>query len=318
MDNNMKKVFECGIVPVIKINDADDAVNLGKALLKGGINVAEVTFRTNAAEAAIKNMAEALPDMLVGAGTVLTVDLAKKAVAAGAKFIVTPGFNVRVVEYCLENKILVLPGTSCPTDIETGLSYGLEVMKFFPAEASGGIKALKAMCAPYGMVKFMPTGGIDATNITDYLSFDKIVACGGSWMVKDDLISSKNFNEIARLSEEAVMKMHNFQFVHMGINMPSKDEAQSTTNKMKDLFGFARRETSAGFFAGAEIEIMNTIGLGQHGHIGLKTTNVARAIAYLKNKGVEVDYTTLRGTEENPTFIYLKESFGGFALHIMQ
>ncbi len=193
-----------GIVPVVVIDDADDALGLAEALIAGGLPVAEVTFRTDAAEEAIRRIAEAHPDMLIGAGTVLTIDQVKRAVGAGAKFIVSPGINPEVVDYCVKNNIPITPGTANPSNVETALSFGLDVVKFFPAEQAGGLAYIKAIAAPYVGMKFMPTGGINAKNVREYLECDSILACGGSWMVKKDLIASHNFEEITRLTAEAV------------------------------------------------------------------------------------------------------------------
>lgn len=204
----LEKIGALKLVPVVKIEKASDAVSLGEALMAGGLPVAEITFRTDAAEAAIANLSQHLPDMLIGAGTVLTIENVKKAVGAGAKFMVAPGFNPKVVDYCLENGILIVPGVNSPTQIEQGLERGLHVLKFFPAEASGGLKLLKAMAEPYGGVNFMPTGGIDAGNLREYLAFKRVVACGGSWFVKANLISEGRFDEIARLTREAVNLIH--------------------------------------------------------------------------------------------------------------
>ena len=319
MNQVQKTIFNCGIIPVIKLDDAADAKPLCQALLDGGIYVAEITFRTAAAEDSIRLVSESMPDVFVGAGTVINVELAKKAVAAGAKFIVTPGFNIPVVEYCLEHNIPIVPGTSCPTDIENGLGYGLEVLKFFPAEANGGLKALKAMAAPYGSVKFMPTGGIDASNLLSYLEFDKVLACGGSWMVRDDLVKAKNFAEITKLTREAVAKMHNFRFAHMAINHDNKEQAKAMAELFAHIFGFDARETSNGFFASDQIELMGLgdANEGKNGHIGIKTTNILRAIDYLERRGIAMDRTRFKGTPEKPTMMYLKESFGGFAVHIV-
>lgn len=204
MDHVLSRLGELRLVPVVKIERAEDALALGRALTAGGLPVAEITFRTDAAEAAIRNLTEHLPDMLVGAGTVLTVENVRRAVAVGARFIVAPGFNPRVVDYCQEQGIPVVPGVNAPTEIELGLERGLRLLKFFPAEASGGIKLLKAMAAPYGGVTFMPTGGITAANLRDYLALEMVVACGGTWMVETKLISDGRFDEIARLTRAAV------------------------------------------------------------------------------------------------------------------
>jgi 2-dehydro-3-deoxyphosphogluconate aldolase/(4S)-4-hydroxy-2-oxoglutarate aldolase len=205
MQDILNQIKNCGIIPVIKLDNPDDALPLCKALSDGGLNAAEITFRTDAAEESIRRVSTEMPDMLVGAGTVLNVETAKRAVSAGAKFLVSPGFTPAVVSYCIENNITIIPGICTPTDIETGLSHGLITLKFFPAEAAGGLKMLKAMAAPYTMVKFMPTGGIDEKNLTEYLSFKPVIACGGSWMVKDELIKNKDWAEITRLSKEAVL-----------------------------------------------------------------------------------------------------------------
>ena len=198
---------EYGVVPVVVLNDAKDALPLAKALVEGGLACAEVTFRTDAAEESIRLMSEAYPEMLVGAGTVLTIDQVDRAVKAGAKFIVSPGFDPEIVDYCLENNIPVFPGCVTPSEVAQAVERGLKVVKFFPAEQAGGIAMIKAMAAPYTMVKFMPTGGISTKNLADYLSCDKILCCGGSWMVKGDMIKAGEFDKICTMAKEAVAKV---------------------------------------------------------------------------------------------------------------
>ena len=204
MNEVLNKLHELGIVPVVVIDDAKDAIPLAKALIEGGLPCAEVTFRTAAAADAIKAIADNFPDMLVGAGTVLTTEQVDKAVAAGAKFIVSPGTNPKVVKYCVEKNIPITPGTCNPSDVEQALECGVNIVKFFPAEPAGGLKYIKAIAAPYVDVKFMPTGGINANNVRDYLAYNKIWACGGSWMVKGDLIKAGDFGKIKELTAEAV------------------------------------------------------------------------------------------------------------------
>jgi 2-dehydro-3-deoxyphosphogluconate aldolase/(4S)-4-hydroxy-2-oxoglutarate aldolase len=191
------------VVPVIALESAADAVPLAQALIAGGLPVAEVTFRTAAAEESIRAMAK-LGGMVLGAGTVLNVDTVKRAVDAGATYIVSPGINPKVVEYCVANKIPVTPGTVTPTEIEMALEFGLKVVKFFPAEVYGGLKAIKALSAPYTGLKFMPTGGVSPANLAEFLAFKQIHACGGSWMVAKDLIAAKDWGKITALSAEAV------------------------------------------------------------------------------------------------------------------
>jgi len=204
MNAVLEQIQKIGIVPVVVLDDAKDAEPLAKALCDGGLPCAEVTFRTEAAEECIRIMSEKFPEMLVGAGTVLTTEQVDRAVAAGAKFIVSPGLNHRIVKYCVEKGILITPGCANASDIEQALENGLEVVKFFPAEPAGGLPMIKALAAPYVGVKFMPTGGISAKNVRDYLAYDRIIACGGSWMVKNDLVKAGDFATITEMTKEAV------------------------------------------------------------------------------------------------------------------
>jgi 2-dehydro-3-deoxyphosphogluconate aldolase/(4S)-4-hydroxy-2-oxoglutarate aldolase len=204
MTQPLERLGELALVPVIEIQHADHAVRLGEALVAGGLPCAEITFRTAAAEEAIRRIASALPQVIVGAGTVLSVDQAQRAVAAGAQFIVSPGFNPRVVGWCLEHEVPVTPGVATPTEIDMALDKGLHILKFFPAETLGGVAMLKAIAAPYGGVKFIPTGGINPQNLADYLKLAMVYACGGSWLAPAKLISAGAFDEITRLTREAV------------------------------------------------------------------------------------------------------------------
>ncbi len=198
-----ERFYDYAVVPVVVLNDADDAVPLADALIKGGLPCAEVTFRTDAAEESIRRICESFPDMLVGAGTVLTTEQVERAYKAGAKFIVSPGFDPEIIDCCISIGLPVLPGCITPSEIAQAVKRGLKVVKFFPAEQSGGVAMIKAMAAPYSMVKFMPTGGISTKNLADYLSCDKILCCGGSWMVKEDLIRSGSFDKITDMTREA-------------------------------------------------------------------------------------------------------------------
>lgn len=198
-----QKFYELGVVPVVALERSEDALPLAKALREGGLPCAEVTFRTEAAAESIRLMVQEYPDMLVGAGTVLTTEQVDQAMEAGAKFIVSPGFDSEIVDYCLERKIPVFPGCITPSEVAQAVKRGLGVIKFFPAEPAGGLQMIKAIAAPYPMVKFMPTGGIGPENLAKYLSCDKIVCCGGSWMVKGELIKRGEFDRIKKLAEEA-------------------------------------------------------------------------------------------------------------------
>ena len=198
-----EQFYDYAVVPVVVLDDAEDAAPLAEALVKGGIPCAEVTFRTEAAEESIRIMSEKYPEMLVGAGTVLTTEQVDRAVAAGAKFIVSPGFDPEIVDYCMEKNIPVFPGCVSPSEVAQAVKRGLKVVKFFPAEQAGGLAMLKAMAAPYTMLRFMPTGGINTKNLKEYLGFSKILCCGGSWMVKGDMIKNKEFDKITEMTREA-------------------------------------------------------------------------------------------------------------------
>ena len=317
MNEIIKEIGKIGIVPVVKLDNAKDALPLAKALINGGLPCAEVTFRTDAAEEAISRISKAYPEMLVGAGTVLTTEQVDRAVAAGAKFIVTPGFNAKIVKYCVDRNIPITPGCPTSSDIEAAIELGLDVVKFFPAENLGGIKMIKALAAPYVGVKFMPTGGINAGNINNYLDCDKIVACGGSWMVKDTLINEGRFDDIERLTKEAVASMLGFKLAHVAVNCGDEKQAKAVADMFTKAFNFSQREIPVSYFCTDEIEVMKNSDRGTMGHIAIKTNYVDKAVAYLERQGIELDYDSVQYDENGKmNFIYLKEEFGGFAVHL--
>ncbi len=318
MNEVLTKFQKLGIIPVVKIDDAKDAEPLAKALCEGGLPVAEVTFRTAAAKEAIANMVKACPDMFVGAGTVLTTEQVDEAIEAGAKFIVSPGLNPKVVKYCQEKGITITPGTSSPTDIEMALELGLDAVKFFPAEASGGLAKIKAMAAPYVNMKFMPTGGINAKNLNSYLDFPKILACGGSWMVSDALINAGEFDKIRDLTREAVNTMLGFELKHVGINAASEGEADGVAGSFEKLFGFTKKVGNSSIFAGSAIEVMKTPYLGANGHIAIGTNYIERAVYHMELQGFEFDMDTAKYKDGKLTAVYLKGELGGFAVHLVQ
>ncbi|MFA5044274.1 MAG: bifunctional 4-hydroxy-2-oxoglutarate aldolase/2-dehydro-3-deoxy-phosphogluconate aldolase [Kiritimatiellia bacterium] len=319
MHDELKQIGDMGIVPVVKIDNAKDAVPLARALAAGGLPVAEITFRTAAAEEAIRNIAAGAPEVLLGAGTVLTVDQAERAIKAGARFIVTPGFSPTVVKFCAERGIPITPGIATPTEIQMALEHNLEVVKFFPADAFGGVKTLKALSAPFGAVKFIPTGGISAANLAEYIVFPKVLACGGSWMVKDELIKQGQFAEITRLTREAIDIMLGFDLAHIGVN--AKDAAMSLgiAKQLAEMFNQPLKEGNSSNFAGKGLEINKSQGLGAHGHIAIATNSIARACDWLARKGVAID---LNSAKKDPAgalvAVYLKDEIGGFAVHLLQ
>lgn len=204
MGEILTKLQQYGVLPVVVLDDAKDARGLAKALIEGGLPCAEVTFRTDAAEEAIQIISKEYPEMIVGAGTVLTIDQAKRAIDAGAKFIVSPGINEEVVKYVLSRNIPMIPGTCTPTDVDKAVTLGITDVKFFPAEVAGGVAMMKAIAAPYTNVNFIPSGGINQSNLKEYLSYNRILFCGGSWMVKKDLITNQEFDTIKELTKETV------------------------------------------------------------------------------------------------------------------
>ena len=198
------QITELGLIPVVVLDDAKDAKPLAEALCEGGLPCAEVTFRTDAAQDGIRIISEEYPDMLVGAGTVLTIDQVERAVWAGAKFIVSPGFDPEIVDYCLKKEIPVFPGCITPSGIAQAVKRGLRTVKFFPAAQSGGVGMINALAAPYVGLKFMPTGGVNPKNLSEYLSCKSVIACGGSWMVKGELVRAGEFDKIKEMTKEAV------------------------------------------------------------------------------------------------------------------
>ena len=317
MNPVLEKIGAIGIVPVIKIDDAKLAVPLARALVEGGLPVAEVTFRTDEAEEAIRLITKEVPEMLVGAGTVLTTAQVDRAVLAGAKFIVSPGLNPKVVQYCVDKGIPITPGTSNASDIEQALELGLEVVKFFPAGQLGGIATIKALAAPYTKVKFMPTGGVNAKNLNDYLAFPKVLACGGSWMVSADLINAGEFGKIREMTAEAVRTMLGFELAHVGINAENEEEALATAKFFGDAFGFAPKNGNSSVFAGTAVEVMKAGGPGKLGHIGIKTNYIDRAVRYMESRGYEFEPGKY-DEKGNLTAIYFKQEIAGFAVHLVQ
>jgi 2-dehydro-3-deoxyphosphogluconate aldolase/(4S)-4-hydroxy-2-oxoglutarate aldolase len=319
MNAVLTEISNIGIVPVVVLDNSQQALPLAKALYAGGIRCAEITFRTAAAKESIEVISKEMPEMIIGAGTVLTVEQVDEAVTAGSNFIVSPGLNPKVVKYCLNRGITIVPGCTTPSDVEVAIEFGLEVVKFFPAEAFGGISMIKAMAAPYANIKFMPTGGIDIKNLNTYLSFNKVIACGGSWMVNKELLKNGDYATVTKLSKEALFAILGFEVQHIGINMPDAVSACATADKFGDLFGFAKQESSGSFFASIGIEVMKKQFFGKNGHIAIRTNNITRAVYYLKRAGVIFNEETASyDVVGNLRSVYLKEEIGNFAVHLIQ
>lgn len=319
MSNCIERISKIGLVPVVKITNAEDVLPLANALYKGGIDTAEITFRSEHAEYAISEIHKQLPDMLLGAGTVLSVDQAKRAVEAGASYIVTPGFNHEVVKWCVEHDVPVLPGISSASELETALSYGLTTVKFFPAESSGGAKKIKDLSAPYQHVKFLPTGGIGLNNMHDYLALPSVLAIGGSFMLPDNLVQAKDWEGIEALAKKAVKTMLDYKLIHIGINHDSCEEAKQTADALCNMFNFTYYPKPKSHFAGVGFELLNQPGRGKHGHIGIYTPYPERALYHLEKIGVHgIEETITRNKKTHLiNFVYLDKEVAGFGIHLI-
>ena len=320
IDKSFIEQMECtGIIPVIKLEKTENAVHLAKALYEGGIRAAEVTFRAAGADKVISAMTKAYPDMLVGAGTVLTTEQVDASIKAGAKFCVAPGLNPKVVEHCLKKGVPFVPGIANGSQIEQAMELGLDFVKFFPAEQAGGVNYIKAISAPYFAMRFMPTGGVNENNLNTYLANPKVVCCGGSWIVPDNLVKAEDWAGITALCKAAVRKMLDFQLVHVGINANGEEDAINIAGAFDSLFGWATKVGNSSVFAGNVVECMKQNGRGKHGHIAVSTGNIKRAVAQLKMQGVEFDESSFKyDANGRITVAYLKDEVAGFAIHLVE
>jgi len=318
MSKNIERIEKTAIVPVVVIEDVANAVPTANAMLAGGIDIMEITFRTAAAEDAIRAVAQECPDMLVGAGTVLTLEQCKRAVNAGAKFIVSPGFDEEVVRWCVENDIDVLPGCVTPTEIMKAMSLGLSNVKFFPANVYGGLGAMKALHGPFGSVRFVPTGGVNEQNMAEYLKEPYILAVGGSWCCAKGDVSAGNYDKITKLCAQARKNALGFQVAHIGINCDDAAVSEAVCGDFQQAFGFETKFGSSSNFSSTSIEVMKSNYLGEKGHIAVYTNRIAAAVAELEKRGYEVDHETEKYKDGKLIAVYLKSSFGGFAVHLLQ
>ncbi len=314
----LEKVSLAGVIPVIKIEDPEYAVPLAKAIMAGGICTIEVTVRNDSAFQSIRLIHENVPGMMVGAGTILTPEMVDEAMAAGADYIVAPGFNLPTVRRCKELNIPIVPGCVTPSEIQTAIDEGLKVLKFFPAGTLGGIEAIKLMAGPFPGVKFVPTGGITFDNLGEYLSCKAVAAAGGSYMAKVDLIKAKDWDQITANCRRAVNLAMGYRLVHVGINHETADEAANAAQKLADLFSLPVRNCSKSVFADPYVENMKFKFYGEKGHIGFKTNSLDRTVKYLRAMGVEfLEESCQYDAAGKLTCIYLKEEIGGFAIHLV-
>lgn len=314
----LNKLSAAGVVPVVVIENAKDAVPTAEAMLRGGIDVMEITFRTAAAPDAIRAVSENCPKMLVGAGTVITMEQCKQAVDCGASFIVSPGFNREVVAWCVEHDIAVTPGCVTPTEIMEAMELGLKVLKFFPANVYGGLGAMKALSGPFGGIKFIPTGGVNAQNLAEYISAPFIHAVGGSWVCPKADISAGHFEKITQLCREARKAVLGFEVAHIGVNCPDAESSLSLCGSFSEAFGFETKLGNSSNFSTSAIEIMKSNYLGEKGHIAIRTNRMEAAICELAAKGFQIDPDTAKYKGDRMIAVYLRQEFGGFAVHLLQ
>lgn len=297
------KIFALGVVPVIKIDDPQEALPLGEALIAGSLPVAEITFRTAAARQGIKLLREHSPSMLVGAGTITSVAEAEQALEAGAQFIVSPGYSAAVVSFCQAADVPIFPGVNNATQIQEALAQNLSILKFFPAEASGGIKMLDALVGPFPAVKFMPTGGIGTDNLATYMKKPYVAACGGSWMVKSSLIQNEQWSEISRLSRQALFLAHGFSFAHLELANPAAVENQLLQNLLPaDLQSTLRWSPEP-----------------RRNRIALSCWNLERSLAYIRSLDLPVDELNVtENSQGKPIEIAMEIKNSDFELIVQQ
>lgn len=311
------RLARAGVVPVVVLEHAKDAVPTAKAMAAGGIDVMEITFRTAAAADSIKAVAQECPDMVVGAGTVINLEQCKLAVECGAKFIVSPGYDEETVAWCCDNGIPVTPGCVTPTEIMMALKHGLKVLKFFPANVYGGLSAIKSLAGPFGGVKFIPTGGVNAQNLAEFISSPYIHAVGGSWICPKADIAAGNFDKITALCKEARKTLLGFEVAHIGINTPDADAAMDVCKAFNDAFDFNVKQGNSSNFASTGVEVMKTMFKGANGHIAIRTNKMIPAIAEMERRGYELDMDSVKD-KNNIKAVYFKNEIGGFAVHLLQ
>ena len=314
----LKRMACAGIVPVVVLEDAKDAVPTARAMVAGGIDVMEITFRTAAAADSIRAVAAEVPEMLVGAGTVVNLEQCKLAVECGAKFIVAPGFDEEVVRWCVDNGVAVTPGCVTPTEIMAAMKLGLKVVKFFPAGVYGGLSAMKALSGPFGGIKFIPTGGVNGQNIGEFIAAPFIHAVGGSWVCPKADIAAGNFEKITALCKQARSAALGFEVAHIGVNCEDAAAASAVCEKLNEAFGLPVKEGNSSNFASNGIEVMKSMYLGKNGHIAIRTNSVELAVAELEKNGFVCDMETAKYKGERMAAVYLKDEIGGFAVHLLQ
>ena len=315
----LTQIAHIGMIPVLNIDKVERAIPLAKALTKGGLPLMEVMFRTDAAADSIKAIACELPDFIIGAGTVLTVDQAMRAVDSGAQFLVAPGFNPKVVEWAVDHKMPIVPGTVTPTEVEAARALGVHVLKFFPAVQQGGVPAMGLLSGPYPDVRWVPTGDMTRPLATEYLQFNKVAATGGDFMLKYDDIHADNYEKITHDVEETILDYLNFHMARFGFNTADKSSADTLVSRLSEVFHQKTSQIDGSSFSGSIFECLYKNGIGRNGDLAVGTRDATRAYYYLKRCGVEFAEDTVETFEDGRiTSIYLKDDFEDFAIRLVQ
>jgi len=307
-----------GVIPVVKVTAPSQAIAVADALNAGGLPIVEIAFRSDAAEEGLRQIRKKRPDLTVGAGTILTREQAERALDAGAHFMVTPGFNPTIAEFCARQDISFMPGVNTPGEIEQAMELGLLMLKFFPAKTSGDVSAIKAFQSVYPSTEFIPMGGVNTDNLSAYLRLFNCPAVGGTWIAPSDLVDAENYDEITRRATEALDLAAGFDLAHLGINADSSAEAGKIAEELSMIFGFPVREGSSSVFAGSGFEVMNQRGLGTNGHIAIHTNKIDVAIGLLEQRGIAISPETVKEAHGRTRAVYLQPEVAGFALHLLQ
>jgi len=315
----LQMIHDCGVLPVIALNDVECALPLAKACVESGLSAIEITFRTDCAAEAMKLIKKEYPQLLLGAGTVLTPAQVDQAIAIGCDFMVTPGFNPEIVKYAINKKFPIMPGVSSAGEIEQAMMLGLSTVKFFPAEQLGGVPALKAYNGPYKKLKFIPTGGMTIDNFTTYTDLDNVVAIGGSFMINKKHIADKDVEAMKADIKACVDRLLNIKLSHVGINYECEEEAMNMAKMLETFFHMNVNNGNSSIFCGVkEFELMKKPGRGKYGHIGIGVSDIDRAVHYLTGRGVKFNEESLVVKENKKIAIYFAEEISGFAWHLMK
>lgn len=318
MNNIYSLIENSGVLPVINLSDPTKAIDLVDSFARANIKAIEVTLRSEKSINSIEIIRKERPDFIVGAGTILNLDICKKAIAKGAQFIVSPGFDEEILGYCNSINIPYFPGCSTATEVQKAVKLGVKVIKFFPADICGGADVIKAFSGPFPDVKWLPTCGINLKNLADYVKLPQVLACGGSFMAPADMIKNNDFGAIEALAKEAYKISLGFELAHVGINEKNADDAKKVTFRICDAFMFQFIECSNSYFSGTVAEICKEPFPGTMGHVGIRTNNMNRAMAYLKAKGFDFDEKNIKTDDKGIYVAYLKEEIGGFAFHLVR